>query len=258
VQISDTHVLADDDEVLLGVNTTASLNAVLDQIKADPVRADLLLVTGDLSQDETAASYVKIADALTRLVVPAYCIPGNHDDRALMAQVYPRGVMRLDKQILVPGWQVILLSSQKPQAVEGYLDAAELAHLEKCLATHPERRAVVVLHHHPIPIGSPWADEIALENAPAFWEVIQRYPQVKVVLFGHVHQQVEGEIHGVRYLSAPSTCFQFKPRQEKFCLEPLTQGYRWLDLFQEGRFETGVVRLAKYVGQFEGAARGGY
>jgi Icc protein len=76
VQISDTHVLADDDEVLLGVNTTASLNAVLDQIKADPVRADLLLVTGDLSQDETAASYVKIADALTRLVVPAYCIPG--------------------------------------------------------------------------------------------------------------------------------------------------------------------------------------
>jgi Icc protein len=255
VQISDMHLLADE-EPLLGVNTTESYKAVLQAIKSDAVAPDLLLLTGDISQDETPASYIKIAEALTLLEAPAYYIRGNHDDHAAMASVYPRDTILEDKHIVLPHWHLILLQSQKPNAVEGYLESSQLTFLEDCLQVYPERHAIVVFHHHPIEIASRWADEIGLQNADALWSVLANYPAVKAILFGHIHQQFESNKNGIACYSAPSTCFQFKPKAEKFGLDPLSQGYRWLNLHADGHIETGVTRLPEYVGLFEEEARG--
>jgi Icc protein len=170
--------------------------------------------------------------------------------------VYPRETILDDKHIVLPDWHLILLESQKPSAIEGHLAPSQLTFLQTCLAAHPERHAIVVFHHHPIPIGSPWADEIGLENADALWSLLANYPSVKAILFGHIHQQYEGEKNGIAYFSAPSTCFQFKPKSEKFGLDHVPQGYRWLNLYVDGRFETGVTRLPEYVGLYEEEARG--
>jgi Icc protein len=50
IQISDMHVLADDG-ALLGVNTTDSFNAVIQAIQTETTAPNLLLLTGDMSQD---------------------------------------------------------------------------------------------------------------------------------------------------------------------------------------------------------------
>ena len=51
VQLSDSHLFAETDGTLLGMNTADSLQRVIDLVLAQQPRIDLMLATGDLSQD---------------------------------------------------------------------------------------------------------------------------------------------------------------------------------------------------------------
>ncbi len=257
IQITDTHLFDDSAGSLLGVNTFESFCAVLEAVKREAVKPDLLLITGDLSQDYSLGSYQRLADEVKKLQVPAYFVPGNHDDSKVLAKVYPQGTISGMKHIVLEHWHLILLDSHQDGVIEGQLSQGELNYLQHCLEAYPEHHAIVVFHHHPILLGVEWLDKYCLKNADVFWEKISAYPRVHSVLFGHIHQQQEGIKNGVKYYSTPSTCIQFKRGSQTFALEDLAQGYRWLELSAEGLMETGVVRLAKYVGQFQQEA-GGY
>jgi Icc protein len=41
----------------------------------------------------------------------------------------------------------------------------------------------------------------------------------------------------------PSTCVQFKPLSKDFAIDDVAPGYRWLDLYPDGRVETAVSRV---------------
>lgn len=256
VQISDTHIFAEEDKSLLGVKTQESFNALINLVKSDGPTPDFILYTGDLSQDASQSSYIRVADELSRFQVPVYCIPGNHDDSQIMQQVYPRGMFSLQKQLVFEGWQFILLDSHIHHKVEGFLSQAELDFMEQCLKQHPNLRAVIVLHHHPVPVGCAWLDKIGVTNAAEFWQVLKRYPQAHTVLFGHVHQQFEGIKEHIKYYSTPSTCIQFKRKSAEFALEELPPGYRVLDFYPNGDVKTNVRRVDHYVGTFEPDAQG--
>ena len=92
-------------------------------------------------------------------------------------------------------------------------------------------------------MGSAWMDKIGLQNADALAAVIQRHRHVRAVLWGHVHQESDRTIDGVRYLSSPSTCVQFLPGSKDFALDLQAPGYRWLDLHADGSIDTGVSRV---------------
>ncbi|MNG26033.1 3',5'-cyclic adenosine monophosphate phosphodiesterase CpdA [compost metagenome] len=47
----------------------------------------------------------------------------------------------------------------------------------------------------------------------------------------------------MRLLASPSTCVQFAPGSEDFCVGNEAPGYRWLRLMRDGRVETGVSRV---------------
>lgn len=256
IQISDTHLFADRSKQLLGVNTSDSLKSVVELLGSQGGIIDFVIVTGDLSQDYSQASYQNLADHLKPLSVPVYCVAGNHDSPDAMAAVFPRGTVRNDTHIVRNGWQFILLNSHKHGAVEGFLNPSQLNYLQECLRAYPHERAVIAFHHHPVQVGSVWLDKIGLSNAGEFWQVVAQYPNVHSVLFGHVHQEHVQAVNGVTCYSAPSTCVQFRPRQEKFGLEKLNQGYRWLEFHDDGSMETGVSRLADYIGVFDADSRG--
>ena len=52
-QITDTHLFAEVDRTWKGLSTAHTLKAVLDRLQQIKPPPDLLLLTGDLSQDET-------------------------------------------------------------------------------------------------------------------------------------------------------------------------------------------------------------
>lgn len=256
IQLSDTHLLEDKDGELLGVKTRDSFQAVIDILQSQKSDMDIIVHTGDISQDQSPGSYLAAADMLKNFNVPTYCIPGNHDDEAVMEQVYPCQHMFLEKQIIIKNWQLILLNSRKSGAVEGYLAQAELDWLEKCLAENPEHHSIVMFHHHPFSVGSKWLDPIGLTNAKDFWKILAKYKNAKFVLFGHVHQAFESVYQNVKCFAVPSTSVQFKQNSTMFALDNVPPGYRWLNLYEDGTLETGLVRASAYVGLFRGDAEG--
>ena len=256
IQISDMHLFAEEGRVLLGVNTEESFQAVIDHVQQHMNNKDLIILSGDISQDASESAYIRVADLMKKMNVPVYWVAGNHDDPNIMARIYPYETISNHRHIVLENWHIILLNSHKPKVVEGYLAQSELNYLQHCLQTYPEHYAIIVFHHQPIPVGCRWLDNLWLTNAKEFWQIISLYPQVKTILFGHVHQEFQQQVNGVACYSAPSTCIQFHRKQDEFGLENLPQGYRWIDLYADGHLKTGVERLAVYSGVFDSDAKG--
>ena len=190
------------------------------------------------------------------MTIPILYTPGNHDDQQLMTDTFSSTTISSVKHMLLGEWQLILLDSQKPQAVEGHLSRTELDFLENCLKKHPKHHAILAFHHQPIPVGSAWLDKLGLENADQLWSILAHYPSVKTLLFGHVHQEFQSEQQGIRCYSTPSTSVQFKRNTADFALERLPPAYRWIDLYQNGDLKTGICRVPNYVDHADIEAKG--
>jgi Icc protein len=86
-------------------------------------------------------------------------------------------------------------------------------------------------------------EPIGLRNPDALFAVLERFPQTRALLWGHVHQEFDQQRGGLRLMASPSTCIQFAPNSEDFGLDSLPPGYRWLRLLEDGQIETGVSRI---------------
>ena len=243
IQLSDTHLFGSQSARLLGADTNSSFLSVLEQVASDPVRPDCILVTGDLTQDHSLASYQFLKDELEALGIPHYWLCGNHDQSDLMLQVSPHS---MKKKVVINNWQIILLDTHETDKIPGLLNDSELMMLEDSLSSAPDLHSLIALHHPPYTIQSRWLDEINLQNAGQLLEVISRHDNVQVVINGHIHQDRDLETGSVRFLSAPSTCIQFKPQTDDFTLDSIAPGYRRIDLLESGEIETKVVRLKGY------------
>ena len=245
VQLSDSHLFAEADGTLLGLNTRDSLQGVIELVRAQQRRIDLVLATGDLSQDGTLESYQQFRDMTRQIDAPARWIPGNHDEPQIMAHAAVHSDL-LEPVVDIGHWRVTLLDSAVPGSVPGYLQDQQLQRLAQALSEAPNRHHLVCFHHHPVPIGCAWMEPIGLRNPDALFAVLDRFPQVRAVLWGHVHQEIDRERNGVRLLASPSTCIQFAPGSEDFKVSEQAPGYRWLRLHADGRLETGVERLQNF------------
>lgn len=244
VQLTDTHLCRARGGTLLGMDTDHSLQAVIDLVKRERPAVDVLLGTGDLADGGAQAAYDRLQVYFDQLTADNYWLPGNHDGRAEM-DAAASSPHRLCKEIRAAGWQILLLDSQVPGEVGGGLGDAELTLLESALlrAQQQSLHTLVCLHHQPVTIGCAWLDEQMVSDADAFFAVLDRYPGVKAVLWGHVHQEIDRQRNGVRLLASPSTCVQFAAGSANFKADDRPPGYRWLELHVDGRVETSVSRV---------------
>lgn len=247
IQITDTHLFATAEQRLCGVQTADSLSRVLAHARAGQWPPDAILATGDLSQDESPESYRRFVDAFSSLGAPVHSIAGNHDVPRRMVEMFVGSfTVNLTRWADLGAWQAIMLDTSVPNDNAGELAATELEFLDSALRGNPDRHALVCLHHNPVPVGSAWLDTMQLRNSDAFFEVIDRFPHVRAILWGHVHQEFDGRRKDVRLLGAPSTCFQFMPGSETFTLDTRPPGYRALTLNPDGTLDTTVHRLDSY------------
>jgi Icc protein len=242
-QITDTHLFAGVDQQLLGLPTNDSFRAVLDQLSQLQPRPDILLLTGDLSHDESSQSYERLQSLLTPLEIPTYWLPGNHDSLPVMQQVLGQAPVSPEKSFQAGGWHFLLLSTWVPGCVHGQLSPESLEWLDLQLQLIGHQPTLIGLHHPPCLVHSEWLDKIALQNSAEFFAVIDRYPQVKLIVFGHIHQTFDCDRQGVGYLGSPATCVQFAPASVKFSLDQAQPGFRLLTLFPDGTYETKIERV---------------
>jgi Icc protein len=257
VQITDTHLCQENGGRLLRMDTDHSLQEVIKRVRRERDRIDLVLGTGDLSDRGSQAAYERLQCYFRQLQSRDFWLVGNHDDREAMSRVVASGE-QLSGAIEAGAWQVIMLDSQVPGEIGGELGPAQLAWLREQLQRGSERGmfALVCLHHQPVPVGCAWLDEQMIADAAAFFAVLEQFPRVRGVLWGHVHQQLDLEHRGIKLMATPSTCVQFAPGSERFRTDDKPPGYRWLDLHSDGRIETGVSRVTDVVFDVDLESRG--
>ncbi len=258
LQLTDMHLFADPEGELLGQNTRTTFELVLAMAEKTFWPAERLLLTGDLVHDETPAGYRYLERRMEALATPCNCIPGNHDSPRVMSETLADGPLSTEPSVQCEEWNLVFLDSTIPGENGGHLNETQLATLEHTLARQQDRYALVCLHHQPVPVGSAWMDTMALDNPEAFFGVIDRHPQVRGVLWGHIHQEFVSRRRQVLLLGSPSTCIQFRPGSEAFAMDPLTPGFRWLELHADGQIETGVNRIAAYPRPVDLSNTGGY
>lgn len=248
VQITDTHLYRDPRAVLLGLNTQQSFEKVIDLIAASQHAPELIVATGDISQDASIESYHRFAAGMARISAPYYWIPGNHDSRQVMSSL-PEYQHANTTRIVHGNWQILMLDTSVENEVHGYLSIAELDRLEQQLSHLSDgvQHSLICLHHNPVPGTAGWMSEIGLQNACAFTGVLKKYSSsVRAVVYGHIHQTLDFMQDNFRFICTPSTCIQFKPHVQDFTLDMQAPAYRWFELYADGRIETAVERLQDY------------
>jgi 3',5'-cyclic-AMP phosphodiesterase len=243
VQLSDPHLFVDRKGCLLGMNTENSFQEVLTLVGQQQSKIDLVLATGDIAQAPALETYARFYQSVARFEAPQYWLQGNHDIDHLFEDHQHREPCTGPTILAIGAWRVIMLNSSVDHEVAGEFNPSELVWLEDALETCRGHYTIVALHHHPVPVGSFWLDQHMLTNTLPFWQLLDRFPDVKTVIHGHVHQQVDVQYGRVRVLACPSTCIQFKPKSHDFALDALPPGYRWLTLYPDGQIDTAVCRI---------------
>lgn len=230
-----------------GICTRARFDRVLADIQARCAAADRLIVTGDLTHDEKLGTYATLRELLAGWFPKLRVIPGNHDDRALMRQVFGERIQVVDGRNvfaeIVGGWKLICLDSHVPGQLHGQLGPEQLTWLERELDADAQLHTCLFLHHPPISVNSHWLDRIGLLDAEGLLEIISRRSNVRVVCSGHVHQERTASVHGATIFTTPSAGVQFRPETESLEVDTVAPGYRILDLYADGRVDSRVERV---------------
>ena len=107
-----------------------------------------------------------------------------------------------------PGVVVVGLDTARPGRRAGHVNPQQLAWLDATLGNHAGQMVVVVAHHglvplHPLDEGEAWS-HLMVDNAAEVREVLERHPNVVLVVTAH-HHLAGGRVAGrIVYLASPS------------------------------------------------------
>ena len=210
VQLSDPHIGA----TWARGDPVAGLTTAVASIRRLRPAPDALVLTGDLADTLADSEYAQVLSSLESIDAPCYAIPGNHDGRDALRRHFgiPGGPgTPVQYAVELGAIRILMLDSTRPGADDGELDAGRLAWLEDALAGDPRTPTVIAMHHPPLLSHAPGLDRLGLasDDRVALGDVIRRHPNVTLIIAGHVHRAIAGEIAGRRVLSAPSTYVGF-------------------------------------------------
>lgn len=248
LQITDPHLMSDRQGTLKGIPTANTLSSVLDAARVRCPEPDGIVWTGDLSHEESVAGYELLRQIAGDWIDKSFLVPGNHDDRVAIRQVFPEipgtgQEMISFRQELGP-WQLIGIDTQVPGETEGELSAEQLTQLHYWLTLDPERPTLMFMHHPPGHVGCPWLDQIGLRNPEPLENMLSSYRGPVGIFCGHVHHVYQGVFAGARLFTSPSAAFQFNSDGPPFSFDLLPPGFRVITLDDED-FTTEVIRCPR-------------
>ncbi|MFK7802632.1 MAG: phosphodiesterase [Anaerolineae bacterium] len=213
IVVGDPHIDPEPGEKR-GVDSADVLQKLVAHVNAHHADADLCLFLGDLTNEGEPAAYARFQSIIEPLKLPVKLMVGNHDVRTNFQSAFPRE--STDDNGFVQSifdftneYRLITLDTLNGPPYEslrrhvGMLTPERLAFLENKLDEAKGRPVVIAMHHHPFEIGLPGMDAIRLMNGSEFLEIVGRYPNVQMILFGHNHRQISGLSHCI-----PFTCFK--------------------------------------------------
>ena len=243
IQITDLHISKNKDDLKHDCKPYEKLVNILNHIRTEYTEKSNLIITGDLSSDFTEKSYENIKYLLKQYTFNVSILPGNHDDLKMMEKICDDQITLKSLECVNKPFVIFNFDTHVRDKVRGYLDKKEIHNLENYLSENKSK--VIIFTHHPIiKVGSEWIDNNMTENNNILLQLMLRHNDTSFHVFsGHVHQVFYKRINNIEFYTTPSTCYQFKAKSDKFCVDKkLGNGYRVIAL-RGNTLETNVVRL---------------
>jgi Icc protein len=208
-QISDLHIKRPGELAYGRVDTAAALTRCVDALNRFVPQPDLVVITGDLVDVPSVSAYGHLKRLLTPLRIPLAAIPGNHDGRGMLRDVWPdryhtQSDGALNSTCSVGDVDIVLLDSSVPGQPHGMLDEATLSWLDTTLAASRTRPALLFLHHPPFATGIQHMDVQNLRNTDAFAAILRRHERARLIAAGHVHRSTLTTFAGVAATICPA------------------------------------------------------
>jgi 3',5'-cyclic AMP phosphodiesterase CpdA len=224
-------------------------------------KADFIISTGDLVEPPTEAAYgcaVKLLGLSPLAALPGpqrantegvrdypiYLLPGNHDDREMMARcLFPNSEppALYNFSFEHKGIQFICMD-WGPESKAVFLPETRRFLAQ---AVQSELPSVIVCHQHVKPIGIRWLDEFLADELDQFWEIIAGpgvREKVLGILCGHVHITYEDEYKGIQILGLRSTAYPFAENEHKFQVILAPPHYRFVSI-QNGILTSRIYKV---------------
>ena len=223
LHISDPHLFGGGELHYAQVDTTRALRNVLEHC-ASLGALDLVVVSGDCSDDGSAASYRKLevivgSYATEHGARPIYAM-GNHDRRAGFCDVLGDGHGRvlpsrgetepIDAVSEVNGFRIVAMDTSVPGKAYGDLRPAQLTWLSEQLSSPSADGTVLVVHHPPVAACTSLLHTMELMNPEALADSIAG-SDVRLILAGHFHHQLAGSLRGVPVVVTPGVANRTDP-----------------------------------------------
>ena len=239
--ITDQHISLGVDNAL-GVDTKARFLGLLDLIREKKYNGiilggDLCYMHGDIP------SYEWIYESLQPLQIPVCVIPGNHDDPAMIACVFPCLSLNEEKELFYQmSWgdiEMIFLDTTK-----GFMLEKQYEWLEKKVTATNSADIWICMHHPPVLTGSRHMDgKYAFQQIEKFSQFCSAHPSKTFHIFsGHCHLERTITKSNMHVYITPSSYVNIDPDFEEFM--PLSwqkNGFRELIWPEPGTFLTNVL-----------------
>lgn len=238
IHLTDMHTGMEGDYPL-GVDLRAHFVSAMCYITT--LKPDLLLLGGDYCLKEGLAEvYLWQKQYFDQLGVPIYGVPGNHDTREVMSELYDIESMGGGEEIFfmkVIGertWLFLDTSS-------GVISDKQMAWVADTI-DQLDGDCWVLMHHPPLYAGVPHMDDkYALQNRDEFVRILSKSDYRFRILCGHYHSERTLEKGNVCVWITPSLYLQIADQSTSFEVESYRPGFRIIDMEEDGSFRTRVV-----------------
>lgn len=239
IQLTDIHLPANEIDILYGINIHSVVYKVAEKI-SQIEDIDCIIITGDIANKGDYNAYITLDNAFKNINVPIFWLQGNHDFSEVMLQVATKVKIKADKCFTIKNTKFILLQSVMRDEDDlslnkgrGYLFNYEMIFLKRELEENDFDSCVIALHHPPV-LSNSWTDRRILDNRLEFISLIEKFPKVKVVLYGHQHIAQQTIINKINYICPPPVSYHYNPNGEKFSLLENKQGFGIIIIDNEG------------------------
>lgn len=202
----------------------------------DSTAPSLVLLTGDLAEDGSAAAYGRLRRGLAAFDgTPMVALPGNHDDPEVLAECLPSAWT-----VSLGAWTVVGADTTIVGEIDGELGARRLGALLASIDAARTRHVLVALHHPPDPGCA--CDWFQLRDGARLLHELAGRSSVRGVVSGHLHHAFDRVHDGIRLLGAPGALNAYRhgpPTHEPDPTGPT--GARILRLDDDGSIATQLV-----------------
>lgn len=247
--ITDQHIV-EPERTLYGLNTRASAQALVEQLRQESVPLEAIVSLGDLADTATnpnrntavatTEAYTHARDLFSELRAPLLPLPGNHDEPTLMSAFFPPAWRHHEHGVHhsnLADTTLIGIDLRTGPEATGFATKETIQTLDKVL--RGSTRAIILSHYPLFDLDNQRIDaELSTINRADIHVVLRDHAhKISACFHGHLHLWVSGSHDGIMTHGVPSSSFMFslEPQAtDKVAVSDKPCGYILLGINEDG------------------------